>query len=76
MTGAQEKVGILKFEEKKQGGGHTDRKSFMREQKILPTREGEKRGRGLDNSAHLMMRKETGTKVAQETRGRSQSYAA
>jgi hypothetical protein len=76
VTGAQGKAGILKSEEKSQEGGHRERKSFKREQTIAPTREGERRGRGLDNSAHLLMKKETRKKIARETRGRSESYAA
>jgi hypothetical protein len=50
-----------------------ERKSFKREQTIAPTREGEKRGRELGNSAHLVMKKETGTKIVRETRDRSES---
>ena len=67
---------ILRKKTRGQRERERERESFKRVQTIAPTREGEKRGRGLDNSAHLMMKKETGTKIARETRGRSESYAA
>jgi hypothetical protein len=62
--------------EKKDKSEDRERESFKREQTIAPHREGEKRGRGLDNSVHLMMKKETGKKITRETSGRSENYAA